>query len=166
MKIILTSTVNKVGKIGDVVEVKSGYAKNFLIPTNKAICYNKNNYKIFEAKKDFFEKANQANLDSANQIKNNLSGKKIIIIESSSDDGRLYGSVTATILVDRINSEIKDKPLARNSIALDKPIKEVGLYNITVKPFADVQFNVKIVIARNESEAEDLIKSEKEEIKE
>ena len=161
MKIILTSTVNKVGKIGDIVEVKSGYAKNFLIPSNKAICYNKNNYKIFETKKEIFEKLNQENLEVANQIKNNLSGKKIIIIENASDDGRLYGSVTSTILVDRINTEIKDSNIARNSIILDKPIKEVGIYDIAVEPFAEVKFNIKLIIARSDSEVETLFKAEK-----
>lgn len=159
MKIILTSTVNKVGKIGEIVEVKSGYAKNFLIPSNKAICYNKNNYKIFETKKEIYEKINQESLEVANQIKNNLSGKKIIIIENASDDGRLYGSVTSTILVDRINQEIKDSNIARNSIILDKPIKDVGVYDIAVEPFAEVKFTIKLVIARNESEVETLLKS-------
>lgn len=162
MKIILTTTISKLGKLGDVVEVKSGYAKNFLIPTKRAICYTKNNFKFFENKKEEFEKENQNNLDKANSLKSKISGKEIIIIENASDDGRLYGSVTSAIIAEKINTEIKDSNLNRNDIILEKPIKDIGLYNVVIEPFSEVRFSITLIITRSESEIEALKKVAKE----
>ena len=103
MKIILITSVAKLGKIGDIVEVKDGYAKNFLIPGNKAICFSENNAKIFEDKKQEFEKLNQDSIDNASKVKEAVAKKDIIIIENASDDGRLYGSVSAAVIANKIN---------------------------------------------------------------
>ena len=162
MKIILTATIQKLGKLGDIVEVKSGYAKNFLIPNKQALPYNANNYKLFEARKEQFEKENQNNIDAANSIKSKVSGQEVIIIENSSDDGRLYGSVTAATIAEKINESLEGTKLSRNDIILEKPIKDIGIYKVVIEPYSDIKFSVSLIITRSESEIEALKKADKE----
>ena len=161
MKIILIVAVSNLGKIGDIVEVKSGYAKNFLIPNKRAICFTPNNYKIFEAKKDEFEKANQNNLGVAAKAQEQVAGKDIIIIQSASDDGRLYGSVNSALIATKINETIGQKVLSRSDIFLQKPIKEIGVYEVKIEPHSEVSFNVRLIVTRSESEVSALLKAEK-----
>jgi len=163
MKIILISAVPNLGNIGDVVEVKNGYAKNFLIPNNIAICYTPNNYKVFEAKKDQFEKANQDSLGLANKVKEQIEGKDIIIIENASDDGRLYGSVNSSVIAAKINDIVKEKIVLKSHIFLAKPIKEIGIYNVVLKPHSEINFSARLIVSRNESEVKALLDSEKKE---
>jgi len=162
MKIILTTTIQKLGKLGDIVQVKSGFAKNFLIPSKKAISYSANNYKLFESRKEQFEKENQNNIDLANVIKTKLSGTEVIIIENSSDDGRLYGSVTSSVIADKINEGLKGSKLKRSDVILEKPIKDIGIYHVVVEPYSDVRFSISLIVTRSESEIESLRKAAKE----
>jgi large subunit ribosomal protein L9 len=157
MKIILTSAIYKLGKIGDIAEVKNGYAKNFLIPNKKAICLTVNNQKIFESKKHEFEQENQNNLKIAVNIKEKMSGKDVIIIENASDDGRLYGSVNSLNIASRIN-EITGEKVSRANIFLKKPIKEIGVYQIKIILHSEVSFETRIIVTRNESEIDSLLK--------
>lgn len=161
MKIILISTVANLGRIGDVVEVKSGYAKNFLIPSKKAICFTENSFKIFESKKQEFEKINQSNLESAGKLQRSLLGKDIIIIKSASDDGRLYGSVTSSDIAAKVNEIAGSKNISRSDIFLKKPIKEIGLYQVTVSPHSEVSCEVRLIVSRSESEISALLAAEK-----
>ena len=161
MKIILISTIAKLGKIGDIVEVKNGYAKNFLIPSKKAICFTDNNYKVFEAKKEEFEKEYQNNLDVADRIKAKVAGKDVIIIENASDDGRLYGSVNSAVIATKINEIAEEKSVSRGDIFLEKPIKEIGVYKINVALHADSAFEVRLIVTRSESEIKSLLKNDK-----
>jgi large subunit ribosomal protein L9 len=161
MKVILISAMHNLGKIGDVVEVKNGYAKNFLIPGKKAICYNASNFKIFESKKQEFEQQNQDQLSLAKKIKDKIFGKNIIVIQSASDDGRLYGSVTTSVIADKANEVIAEKSISRSDIFLKKPIKETGVYNVKFGLHSELTFEVKVVVTRSESEVESLLKAEK-----
>lgn len=161
MKIILTAAVSKLGKIGDVVEVKNGYAKNFLIPSKKAICFTANNYKIFESKKQEFEAQNNDDFAAATKIKDSLAGKDVIIIENASDDGRLYGSVNSSTIASKINDVLKQKSVARGNIFLKKPIKDIGIYEIGVVLHSDVEISVRLIVTRSESEVEALLKAER-----
>ena len=161
MKIILIAAVSNLGRIGDVVEVKSGYAKNFLIPSKKAISFSTNSYKIFEAKKHEFEQANQGNLDVAAKIQNQVSGKDFIVIENASDDGRLYGSVNSALIAAKINEVIGKKIISRSDIFLKKPIKEIGVYEVKLAPHSEVSFNIRLIVSRSESEINALLKAEK-----
>ncbi len=161
MKIILISTVSNLGRIGDVVEVKSGYAKNFLIPSKKAICFTENSYKIFESKKQEFEQLNKSNLESAGKLQRSLLGKDIIIIKSASDDGRLYGSVTSSDIAAKVNEISGSKDISRSDIFLKKPIKEIGLYQVTVSPHSEVNCEVRLIVSRSESEIKALLEAEK-----
>jgi large subunit ribosomal protein L9 len=166
MKIILIAAVQNLGKVGDIVEVRNGFAKNFLIPNKKAICFTVNNAKIFESKKHEFEKASQQGQEAALEIKEKISGKNIIIIENASDDGRLYGSVNAVVVADKINEIIGKKALSRSEIFLKKPIKEIGIYEVTLNLHFDVFFDVKVVVSRSESEAEAILKGDNKDKKE
>lgn len=161
MKIILTASVSNLGKVGDIVEVKNGYAKNFLIPTKKAICATANNSKIFELKRKEFEQANDSELSTATTVKEKVFGKDIIILENASDDGRLYGSVNSSVIATKINEILKDKSVDRVNIFLKKPIKEVGVYQVKLTLHSEVVFEVRLVVARNDSEAVTLLKANK-----
>jgi len=160
MKVILTARVSNLGQIGDIVEVKNGYAKNFLIPNKKAICQTVNNQKLFDSKKAEFEKANENALSLANQVKNKVFGNNIIIIENASDDGRLYGSVSSAVIATKINEFLKEKIVEKTSVFLSKPIKDIGVYSIKIDLHSDVVFNLKLVVSRSESEVDALIKAE------
>jgi large subunit ribosomal protein L9 len=161
MKIILITAISNLGKIGDVVEVKNGYAKNFLIPAKKAICFTDNNYKIFEERKHEFEKANEKNLEAADRVKAKISGKDVVIIENASDDGRLYGSVNSSVIAAKINEMIGEKLVSRTDIFLKKPIKEIGVYEVKLNLHSDVSFEVRLIVTRSESEIEALLKADK-----
>jgi large subunit ribosomal protein L9 len=161
MKIILIASVSNLGKIGDVVAVKNGYAKNFLIPNKKAICFTTNNYKIFETKKHEFEQANLKNLDVAERVKVQVAGKDIVIIENASDDGRLYGSVNSASIAIKINEILGEKLVSRADIFLKKPIKEIGVYEVRLNLHSEIGFDVRLIVTRSESEIEALLKSEK-----
>ncbi len=161
MKIILIATVSNLGKIGDVIEVKNGYAKNFLIPNKKAICFTTNNYKIFETKKHEFEQENLKNLSVAEKVKAQISGKDVVIIENASDDGRLYGSVNSAVIAAKINEVIGEKLVSRADIFLKKPIKEIGLYEVKLNLHSEIALNVRLIVTRSESEIEALLKAAK-----
>ena len=166
MKVILTESVNKLGKIGEIITVKDGYAKNFLIPKKKAICYSENNYRVFESKKTDYEKLNLNNLESANKVKEKVNGKNIVIIQNASDDGRLYGSVNPNVIANRINEVIAEKLVSRSEVFLKKPIKEIGVYEVKLDLHSDVEIVLKLAVSRTESEAEILFNPELKKAKE
>ncbi len=160
MKVILISNVAN-GKVGDVVEVKDGYARNFLFPANKAIHYSKINYKFFETQKEEFEDKNSKLQSKAIKDKDIINNKEIIIIENASDDGRLYGAVNSGIILEKINEISEGLTITKSDIILGKPIKNTGVYHIGVKLFSDVIAKLNLVIARNESEIDAVKKQAK-----
>ena len=159
MKVILISRVAKLGNIGDVVNVKDGYGKNFLIPQKKAIFCNAANYKIFEAKKKEFESQNQNSSSAAEKNKAKLNGKDIIILGNASDDGRLYGSVTTSTVATKINEFLGEKLVSRIDILLRKPIKDIGVHDIKVDLYSGIVAEVRVIVSRSESEIENLLAS-------
>ena len=161
MKVILIDVLPKLGKIGDVIVVKNGYAKNFLIPNKKAICFSDENYKAFEGKKHEFEQESVKKLEGASKIKALTEGKNVIIIENASDDGRLYGSVNSSLIANKINELIGEKLVAKSAIFLNKPIKEVGVYEAKLAIHSDLAIAVKLVVSRSESEALALLNPKK-----
>jgi large subunit ribosomal protein L9 len=157
MKVILIDNLPKLGKIGDTLTVKNGYAKNYLIPNKKAICFTPENYKSFAEKKSQYEQLNKEKLDLANKVKSLVEGKNIIILENASDDGRLYGSVNTSLIANKINDSISEKLIEKSSIFLAKPIKEIGIFSVKVDLHNDVEILVKLVVSRSESEAQALL---------
>lgn len=160
MKVILTSRVSKLGQIGDVIEVKNGFAKNFLIPGKKAIAFTPNSQKFFEAKRAEFEQENKSHFEDAEKIKAKIFGKDVVIIESASDDGRLYGSVTSASIAAKANEIAASKTIARSNVFLNKPIKEIGVYSVRLELHSDVVFDVRLIVTRSESEIEALLKAD------
>lgn len=161
MKIILTAAVSNLGKVGDIVEVKNGYAKNFLIPNKKAICATSNNSKIFESKRQEFEQANDKDLAIAESVREKISGKDVVIIENASDDGRLYGSVNSSVIATKINDIVKSKAASRVNVFLKKPIKDIGIYTVKLSLHSEVVIDLRLIVARSESEVTALVKAEK-----
>lgn len=162
MKVILISKVANLGNIGDIANVRDGYAKNFLIPQKKAIFYSVANYKVFEAKKQQFEAENQKNSSGAEANKQKLNGKVITIVGNASDDGRLYGSITTATVAGKVNEILgiannAKSAVSRIDIILKKPIKDIGVHDVKVDLYSGIIANVKVVVGRSESEAEILL---------
>ena len=161
MKVILISKVAKHGNIGDIVNVKDGFAKNFLIPKKKAIHYSAANYKVFEDQKKEFEAKNKESISNANDIKKSINRKDIVIIENASDDGRLYGAVNGNSISIQVNKLSKGLEITKSDISLEKPIKETGVYEVSVNLYSDIDAKLRLIVARNESEIKTVIAKDK-----
>lgn len=160
MKIILIESINSLGKIGDIVSVKDGFAKNYLIPQKKAICWTVSNFKVFESKRADYEKLNSNSIDLANKVKSKIEAKNIIILQNASDDGRLYGSVNPGVIANKINEIIGEKLVGRSNVVLKKPIKEIGVYEFKLSLHSQIDIELKLAVSRSESEAEILLNPE------
>jgi len=160
MQVILTSKIKGLGDIGEVAEVKPGYARNFLFPREKAIYNSPINRAKFDSQKDNIHKKEEELISSANENKSKFHNKEVIIIENASDDGRLYGSVNATTIIAKLK-EVTGLSLVKSDIIIEKPIKEIGIYNIKVNLHAEITINISLIVTRNELE----IKTLKEDLK-
>ena len=159
MEVILIEKHPRLGNIGNVAVVKDGYARNFLIPTKKAIRATAENKKVFESQKAAIQKEFETKIGHAEKIKKSMEGKHIILVRQSGEDSRLYGSVSANDILKAINDQLHHD-LPKSSVNLTQQIKYTGIYQIPVTIFADVQTEIKLAVARNESEALDDIKNE------
>ena len=152
MEVILLERVAKLGQMGDVVRVKDGFARNFLLPKGKALRATKENKGRFEGMKTQLEATNLEAKGEAEGIGKKLDGKSFIVTRQASDTGQLYGSVSgrdiATLLSDG------GFTVSRNQIALDAPIKMVGLHKVPVALHPEVEVSITINVARNADEAE------------
>lgn len=152
MEVILLENVKKLGRSGDKVEVKNGYARNYLIPRGVALRANKENLAVYESKRAEIEKANADKQKTAEGVAKKLNGVEVAVIRQAAEDGRLFGSVT----VREIAEQLKEKGFEVDSkdVELLNPIKAVGVYNVRINLHADVAVEVKVNVARSESEAE------------
>lgn len=151
MQVILLQRVAKLGQMGDVVNVKDGYGRNYLLPQGKALRANDSNIKSFEAKKAQLELANLETRKEAEAAGAKLDGQVFIIIRSASDAGALYGSVTT-----RDAAEVATEggfTVDRGQVILDRPIKELGMHAITVALHPEVAVKVTLNVARSVEEA-------------
>lgn len=150
MEIILLERVANLGGMGDLVEVKNGFARNYLIPQGKALRATAANKNEFEARKGEIEKQNKARLAEAKALAKKLEGTMVELVRQASDDGRLYGSVT----VRDIGAALEEKgfELPRQNLLLERAIKEVGAYEVTVMPHPEIELVLPVRVARNESE--------------
>ena len=161
MKVILKSKIKKLGNIGDIVEVKDGYARNMLIPNGLALFYTDKNYESFKIKKAEIEKENQENKAKAENLKNKILTKEIILIENAGDDGKLYGSITGAKLANFINSANKiENAVKKSNITLKEAIKNVGKYEIIIELHPEVSFEKIVIVARSKEEANKIKKGE------
>ncbi len=152
MDVILLERIEKLGTIGDVVKVKNGYARNFLLPRGKALRANEANRKVFEANREKIEASNAERRTDAEKDAKKIDGTKIQLIRQASNTGQLYGSVSARDLVEALEAE--GHKLARNQIVLDKPIKAIGLTDVRIALHPEVSVTIQVNVARSPEEAE------------
>ncbi|WP_050522655.1 50S ribosomal protein L9 [Pseudorhodobacter wandonensis] len=152
MKVILLQRVAKLGQMGDVVNVKDGFGRNFLLPQGKALRANDANIKSFEARKVQLEAQNLETKKEAEAIAATLDGQVFVIIRSASDAGALYGSVTTRDAAEAAHDA--GFTVDRNQVVLDKPIKELGLHKVSVVLHPEVTAQFSVNVARSTEEAE------------
>lgn len=152
MQIILLERVENLGTIGDVVSVKDGYARNFLLPQKKALRANDANRKVFEANRDRLEKENADRRVAAEKQAETLAGAEIVLIRASSNSGQLYGSVNVRDVADGLVAQ--GHQVDKRQVIMGAPIKTLGLFNVTIALHPEVQLMVKANVARSDDEAE------------
>ena len=152
MDIILLERVEKLGAIGDVVTVKDGYARNFLLPNKKALRANDANRKVFEANRAKIESDNATRREEAQKASGGVEGKQIVLIRAASQTGQLYGSVSVKDIVDGLVAQ--DAKVTKGMIVLERPIKTLGIFGVKVVLHPEVSVNVQVNVARSDDEAE------------
>ncbi|UIJ43584.1 50S ribosomal protein L9 [Sphingomonas cannabina] len=152
MEVILLERVEKLGAIGDVVKVKDGFARNFLLPRKKALRANEANRKVFEANRERIEAENAARRTEAEKESKTLEGASVTLIRQASNTGQLYGSVAVRDLVEALGAD--GHKVAKSAIVLDRPIKAIGVYEVKVALHAEVAVTIKVNVARSPEEAD------------
>ena len=152
MDLILLERVEKLGNIGDVVSVKPGYARNFLLPRQKALRANAANRKRFDASRAQIEADNAKRRDVAVIESKDVEGKSVTLIRQASNVGALYGSVTSRDIADALAAD--GAKVSKGQIILEKPIKTLGIYDVRVALHAEVSVSIKVNVARSPEEAE------------
>ena len=158
MEIILTEKIDRLGDIGDLVSVKNGFARNFLIPANKALRATAENKEYFEKRKAEFLQKNEKVKEEAKKVYDKLYDKSIIITNNASDEGRLYGSVMPKDIADKITKELKVE-VKKSQIILDSPIREIGIIKTKIRIHADYVAEIIVNIARSLAEAKEQLKN-------
>jgi large subunit ribosomal protein L9 len=152
MKVILLERVEGKGALGDVVTVKDGYARNFLLPQRKALRANAASMKVFDAQRAEIESRNEKAKEAAGKSGEKLDGTSYVLIRQAGESGQLYGSVSGRDVADIVN-EAGGK-VERAMVVLDKPIKTLGLHEVKIRLHAEVTVSVTLNIARSADEAE------------
>ena len=151
MRIVLLERIQKLGQMGDIVDVKSGYARNYLLPFHKALRATEQNIKYFEEQKSILEAKNIDNIKEAEDLKTKIDGSSFTLIRSASDAGALYGSVSSKDIKEVISAN--GIVIQKNQIHLEKPIKELGMYKIKVSLHPEISSEIIINVARTDEEA-------------
>jgi large subunit ribosomal protein L9 len=152
MEVILLERVEKLGAIGDVVTVKNGFARNYLLPRKKALRANEANRKLFEANRSKIESDNAERRSAAEVSAKGVDGKTVQLIRQASNTGQLYGSVSARDIVDALEAD--GAKVAKSQVVLDRPIKAIGLHEVRVALHPEVAVTVKVNVARSPEEAD------------
>src|SRR3954468_169867 len=152
MDVILLERIEKLGSIGDVVKVKNGYARNFLLPNGKALRANESNRKVFETNRATIEAQNDERRAAAQEDSKKIDGARIQLIRQASNAGQLYGSVSARDLAEAL--EAQGHKIAKNQIVLDKPIKAIGVQDVKIALHPEVSVVISVNVARSPEEAE------------
>ena len=152
MDVILLERVEKLGAIGDVVKVKDGFARNYLLPRKKALRANEANRKVFEANRSKIEEDNANRRGDAEKASKSVDGKTVQLIRQASNTGQLYGSVSARDIVDALEAE--GAHVTKSQVVLDRPIKAIGMHEVKVALHPEVSVTVKVNVARSPEEAD------------
>lgn len=158
MQVILVKPVRKLGKVGETVNVKNGYGKNYLIPSELAVRATRENISIFNEKKKEFEEKNALLKNEAEISSQHLEGKHLIYVAQAAADGRLFGSISQKDIAGKL-SEIAKFKLDYSNILLEKAIKVTGVYTVQVALHPEVITSVLVVVAKSESEAIDALRN-------
>lgn len=150
-KVILLRKIAKLGTIGDVVEVKPGFARNYLFPKKFALRANAENVKYFEARREQIEAENARNKEAAEANAKKIDGISVVLVRQASEKGQLYGSVTARDIAAAI--KIKDYSVSANQVYLNVPIKALGVYEISIELHPEVIVTVNLNVAKSEEDA-------------
>jgi len=152
MELILLERVEKLGGIGDVVNVKNGFARNYLLPRKKALRANETNRKLFEANRARIESDNAERRSGAEVSAKGVDGKTVQLIRQASNTGQLYGSVSARDIIDALDAD--GAKVTKSQVVLDRPIKTIGLHEIRISLHPEVNVTVKVNVARSPEEAD------------
>ena len=152
MQVILLERIAKLGHMGDEVTVKTGYARNFLLPQGKALRANAANRAQFESQRADLEKRNDERKSDAESIKGNLDGNTYVLIRSAGQTGQLYGSVSTRDIAAAL--EENGFKISRNQVNMPTPIKVIGLHDLSIILHPEVEVNISVNVARSEDEAE------------
>nr|WP_166175423.1 50S ribosomal protein L9 [Altererythrobacter segetis] len=152
MQIILLERVENLGGIGDVVSVKDGYARNFLLPQKKALRANDANRQVFEANRERLEKENAERRGEAETEGKKLDGAEVVLIRASSNSGQLYGSVNVRDIAQAL--EEQGHKVDKRQVVMGSPIKALGVHEVTIALHPEVRVTVKANVARSDDEAE------------
>src|SRR3982750_367454 len=152
MEVILLERVEKLGAIGDVVKVKDGFARNYLLPNKKALRANESNRKLFEANRARIEEDNAHRRTDAEQASKGVDGKSVKLIRQASNTGQLYGSVSARDIAEAL--EGVGAHVTKSQVVLDRPIKAIGLHEVRIALHPEVAVTVKVNVARSPEEAD------------
>ncbi|HJD57243.1 MAG TPA: 50S ribosomal protein L9 [Rickettsia endosymbiont of Sericostoma sp.] len=161
MEVILIKPVRKLGKIAEILKVKKGFARNYLIPRKLAIRATEINKQFIETQKHDLEEKDLKIRSEAEAINNIISSKELVFIRQSSDDGRLFGSVNNKEIAESL-SKASSQLISHLNIILNKPIKSTGVFVVEVRLHADLSTNITVIVARSESEAQDYARSNKQ----
>lgn len=160
MKVILTEKITKLGNIGDTVEVKTGFARNFLLPNNKAMRFTKENVALFEAKKaELVARHEKAKADAEAHV-DAVKNAKLHMIRQAGDTGQLYGSVSSRDIAVALK-EIAGVSVGSAQVMLGSPIKSVGVFDTKIALHPDVIVDVKVYVAQSQDEIDALVAGKK-----
>ena len=152
MDVILIENIEKLGKIGDVVKVKSGYARNYLLPQKKVLRANEENLKIFEEKKSLIESEEKKRKEKSIEIAKKIKDAEFTIIRNASENDQLYGSVTSKDIIKEIKN-IKNIVFLNEKINLKNPIKNLGVHKIEISVYTDIKEKILINVAKTKESA-------------
>lgn len=153
MEIILLERIEKLGAIGDIVTVKDGYARNYLLPNKKALRSNAANKAVFEANRAKIEAENAARRAEAQNEAGDVEGKQVVLIRQASNAGHLYGSVSVRDIVEALQAD-GVKVVTKAMIVLERPIKTLGVFDVKVSLHPEVAVTIQVNVARSPEEAE------------
>lgn len=152
MKVILLERVERLGGLGDVVTVKDGFARNFLLPRSKALRATSDNLKVFESRRSDIEADNAKERDAASRAGEKLEGSSYVMIRQAGESGHLYGSVSGRDVADAVNSA--GGKVERSMVVLDRPIKMLGVHPVRLRLHPEVVVTVNVNVARSQDEAD------------
>src|SRR6476469_3261313 len=152
MEVILLERVEKLGAIGDVVKVKDGFARNYLLPRKKALRANDANRKLFETNRARIEEENATRRPEAEKSAQGVDGKTVQLIRQASNTGQLYGSVSARDIVDALEAD--GAKVTKSQVVLDRPIKAIGMHEVKIALHPEVSVTVQVNVARSPAEAD------------